>query len=429
MKNFFLIILTILFSLNFILAAPTISNITVEPANPSYQDDVIICANITDSSENIAYALLHYYLGGQKFVLMFETEEDIFCANLSNSFINPYEGQIFSYYISARNNLYNETTTQEFSFVYTGTSSEESSEQNESTDSTFEIMNFCKYNETGNLNIDIDNLDSDDEFAPGDTIKISVEVENNNDDDKKIIVEAKLYNLDEEDKIESVKSSKNKIDEDDDEEFELELEIPIDVEEGDYVLFVKAYESGNEQEQCTQESIDLEITREDNSLEILSIDIKDYNVHSGGFLEIFFHILNLGEDGEENIYLYIENSELNISEKKGKFDIEGFGESDDEIEELFKIKIPFTATPGNYNFIFSVKGDESKDSISKTITIQNSTLKTFINNFAILNPGTITSENHNVKAIYSFKIINASFALSIFVVVILILIVRKKLNR
>jgi len=238
--------------------------------------------------------------------------------------------------------------------------------------SLFDHLDTCESGEQGKLNITLKKPDDGKDFNPGDKIEIKVKVKNNNEQKKKIIVEAILYNIDEDDDEIKVESDKETIKIGDSKNFELELYVPNDFNEGDrYVLFVKAYEDGEEDTQCAQKIIDVEFERENSDLKIKKLEIPS-SVYPGKYLDVFINVENLGDDNED-AYIILNINKLGISEKTESFELEEYGE-DNSFSEILSIKIPEDADEGNYTLNVLVDGEESEDSVSKEFSI--SKLKT-----------------------------------------------------
>ena len=238
--------------------------------------------------------------------------------------------------------------------------------------SLFDHLDTCESGEQGKLNITLKKPDDGKDFNPGDKIEIKVKVKNNNEQKKKVIVEAILYNIDEDDDEIKVESDKETIKIGDSKNFELELYVPNDFNEGDrYVLFVKAYEDGEEDTQCAQKIIDVEFERENSDLKIKKLEIPS-SVYPGKYLDVFINVENLGDDNED-AYIILNINKLGISEKTESFELEEYGE-DNSFSEILSIKIPEDADEGNYTLNVLVDGEESEDSVSKEFSI--SKLKT-----------------------------------------------------
>ncbi len=227
----------------------------------------------------------------------------------------------------------------------------------------FDELSKCELDKQGNLDVKIKEPDNNDDFKVGETIKIEVEVENNNDEDKDVIVEAILYDIDKNDEIKKIESDDEEIDKKDDYKFELELEIPNDFDEkNNYILFVKAYEDGNEEQQCNYDIIKVNLEREKHEVVINEIKIMPEEVAVGGGFRAFIEIENIGREDEKDVYIKLENNELGINIESDKFKLD----SKDKDSKSFSVKIPEDAKDGSYNLKTSVYykgGSDSREGI------------------------------------------------------------------
>lgn len=205
---------------------------------------------------------------------------------------------------------------------------------------------LCKDGPIGDFTLDIDQPDDGDEFAPGETMDIKINV--GNDFDKNlddIIVKAFLYDVDEDEKVEEVESETDDIDEGDDKDFELSLEVPIDIgADDDFILFVKGYESGNEDEHCAEGQIDVDIVREKHDVIISTNGIAvlpTQTVKQGETFDVTVKVINVGESDEDGVTVKLSIPELGISENSDSFDL-GDGESSDneQVVRFPNLKVP-----------------------------------------------------------------------------------------
>jgi len=219
----------------------------------------------------------------------------------------------------------------------------------------FKDLDKCENNVKGNLNVEIKDPDNNDDFNFGENIDINVNVKNNNQDDKDVIVEAFLYNIDEDDEEENVEADSIDISKNDKEDFELQIKMPEDYDNKDnYILFVKAYEDGNEDQQCNYDIIDLNLERESHDVIIKEVEIIPKEVDCNGNVQANVKVQNIGTKDEKDLYVKLENSELNISLESSKFDLDDYKGSDEKITERFNFKIPENTQSKDYNLDASV---------------------------------------------------------------------------
>ncbi|MCK5449963.1 putative S-layer protein, partial [Candidatus Pacearchaeota archaeon] len=174
----------------------------------------------------------------------------------------------------------------------------------------------------------------DNEWEYLDEIEIEVEVANNgNDNINDVIVEIMIK--DEDDNTITKRKMDLNDDEidlgrinDDDEEiaiFKIK-ELPIDLDEGTYRIYVRAYDEKNEDSECASVSEDFtdddetyfefDITSSDDATVIVKEDLDNILASCGDKnVEVRFMVYNLGDDDEEKVLVTLENSKLGIKEK------------------------------------------------------------------------------------------------------------------
>ncbi|MBI2663301.1 putative S-layer protein [Candidatus Woesearchaeota archaeon] len=198
------------------------------------------------------------------------------------------------------------------------------------------------------LQIDINDPDDGDEYNLGDTISLDVTIGNENDDPIDVVVEAFLYDMDDNDEIVSVESDSLEIDEDDEDDFDLDLIIPRDSsldEDHEYVLFVKAYEDGDEDENCNEDSIEIDIEKEDDDVIVDNVLVNPNTVSCGETVEVVFDVENIGARDQNDIIAQLRSSELNVDMDSNEFDLD----RDDDVEKRFTFSVPTNARAGTYS--------------------------------------------------------------------------------
>ena len=133
-----------------------------------------------------------------------------------------------------------------------------------------------KQTDSVSISIEIESPEDDDEIEAGDVMDIEVTVTNERGDDTDVVVEAILYDMENGDELVSVESDSISLDTDDDEEeaVDLTLTVPMDVDSNDIRLFVKAYEDGNEDENCNYESVELDFNRENDDVRVSEFSLN-----------------------------------------------------------------------------------------------------------------------------------------------------------
>ena len=198
-------------------------------------------------------------------------------------------------------------------------------------------------NKNSSIVLSIDNPDNDDDFSVLDKIKIELNIENNLGEDNDFDVEVHLYDIDDEESVESMDESID-VDDGEDEDLEFELEIPKKLDDGhDFVVY--AYAEG-ENGECTSSYVDVNIERDDDLIEISSIDLSSPSTSPGSNAIMQIRLKNLGAD-DQDVKVKIENTELGVDFETEEFELEKYGDKDSKTVE-FSIPIPEDAEEKNY---------------------------------------------------------------------------------
>ncbi len=232
--------------------------------------------------------------------------------------------------------------------------------------SLFDDLDTCRSGIVGDLDLELKDPDDGDEFQPGEEIEVKVEVKNNDDDDKKIIVEAYLYNIDEDEEIQDT-DDRQKVKDNDDKKFNLALDVPNDFEKDNYLIFVKAYENGEEESQCVEGAISIDLEREEHEVIIKDFSVSPKSVTAGKSFDVFTEIQNIGES-DEDVYVVVEIKELGVLTESELFELEEFDE-DDSHSETLSIKIPKNAKEGEYEITIKAIFDGDEDEREETISV------------------------------------------------------------
>ncbi len=200
------------------------------------------------------------------------------------------------------------------------------------------------------LEINIENPDSGDEFTSGETINVQVKVDNDGNDDLDVKVEIILYNKDESDKIEVMKDEGN-VDEDDTINFYFDLELPADLDDSDdYVIYAIVYEDGNEDDSCNYESVSIDLEREDEDAIISEVGLSpSVGLTCGELYRVSLQIESAGSDEIENVYVELRDADLDVQEDSESFDLDDY-DGDQNTKSLnFDLEIPKDLAEGTYS--------------------------------------------------------------------------------
>lgn len=216
---------------------------------------------------------------------------------------------------------------------------------------------------------DIKNPEGGDDFGPGDTIEIEVAVENSAGDDRDVLVEAVLYDLEQHKKVDDVESDDEEIEAGEDFSFKMELELPLDEDEdykGDYVIYLKAYEDGKEDEQCTMDSVDVDIRRDRDRVIVKELTVTPYVVDSGETVDIVVDILSIGKDDQKEVYVKVKQSALGIDLKSDIISLSEYDEGGNTHSFRFTNVLMPAVEGGDYQLnvdvIYDGKTDKFTDS-------------------------------------------------------------------
>jgi hypothetical protein len=211
---------------------------------------------------------------------------------------------------------------------------------------------------------DLEITDDDEDFYPGSEIEITVDVENDgNDDLEDIVVEAVLYDVTDGKKLDSIQTDAFDLDEDEDTTAELTIEVPKEIDEGNtIILFVSAYEDGNDDENCDYEyDNNLDFNRRKHDITVNTLTDSALTVKPGKTVEVRFDIENVGARDEEGVYITLKNAELGINKKSEAFDIDAYEKGDDDEYTITMIlSVLANAKPGDYELEINVYNEDGK---------------------------------------------------------------------
>jgi len=330
-------------------------SVTINPVNDAPQLAAISDSNIQEGISMTVIALPSAQ----------DVDYDVVTYTLS--VINPSEDSTFdlSYFDSATRVISGWIPTKEdvgeLMLKLTATDSNGASDSEEFSINIYPRY-MCESGVIGNIvDVTIESPENGDDFGPGETIKIDVTVGNNAADDRDFVVEAVLYDVESNKKIDDVSSDNEEIESGEDLEFNLELPLSLDGDEdwdGKYVLYVKAYEDGKEDEQCIMDSVEVDIKRDNDRVIVKDITMTPYMVDAGEKVEILVDVLSIGEDDQKEVYVTIEQSALGIDLKSDKIALEEYDGSN--VAHAFRftgVPVSSSADGGDYQLYVTVHYD------------------------------------------------------------------------
>jgi len=269
------------------------------------------------------------------------------------------------------------------------------------------------------IEITIKDPDEGDEFGPGDLIKGKLKLKNDFDEDRDFDIEVYLYDMTDDKDIEEYTDSIKNLDEGTKESIEFEIQIPKNLDvKNNYALFVKVIEEDDEY--CNNEFIEISIEREEDNLIFEEIEINPEIIGCGEYIEIKTKIKNLGDEDQE-AYVIIENSELNISQKSELFEIEEYDE-DDEWVEIFDLMIHEGINIGGYELEISlIFADKEVLETKEIIVGECKILEQKINNVGQIELG-INNGEAQVKDNSKIYLIVGSIAVILLLILIILMI-------
>ena len=236
--------------------------------------------------------------------------------------------------------------------------------------------NHIGSNSNGNLRVTDFDVDPNNDFGPGEIIEIrNVDVSNEGDDNiDDVIVEAVLYNVDQDEVIARAESNSEDIDDNDKVQFDdFELEVPSDSsdldEDDKYILYIQAFEDGKEDENCNYDSIDdIEFQRKSDDVAILSASATPSPAMCNANVNFVVEVQNVGEDDQDTVTIKLMDSTLNLDFESDPFSLDQFDDRDDTYTLTQSYKIPATAEEGTHNVEVMVVFDRGKKTESEFLT-------------------------------------------------------------
>ena len=234
-----------------------------------------------------------------------------------------------------------------------------------------DVLDAADLCDVGDLDINQFDLNQD-EFTPGETVEVDVEVENKDADLEDVIVKVWLTERNNVDEKEKEKSDKFDLDEDETWDDIFELELDNDLDDGIYEVHVRVYESGNEDQQCYEEVKEIDVERPDNKVIIEDILISPSSLMCDQTFTAQVDVRNVGSKDDDAVKVRIINTELGIDVMSDTFTLDKYGRSADDETVYLTGAIPSDADAREYTLTFTLYYDdldESKNYVEKiTVT-------------------------------------------------------------
>lgn len=250
-----------------------------------------------------------------------------------------------------------------------------SSAQDTLTISIIVEPDVCDFGVVGNdLQLTIEQPDSGDKFNPGDSINIRADVKNVGDDDIRTSVEAFLFNNDR--SIADATAEDVNIEDGEEETFRASLEIPIDPNDVDedepFMVVVKAFDEDDEQLNCIQHQIPVDLKLKDKQIIIEDEETTLLPQQAMCNDEVIAKvgIVNAGEDELSSVIIGISSQQLSLNQQNTPFQLDGFDSKDrNTATKSFSFTIPSSVKQGVYNILATVTYDGNKITHTMPLTV------------------------------------------------------------
>ena len=209
---------------------------------------------------------------------------------------------------------------------------------------------ICDEGLQGNkLSISIDEPDNSDDFKPGETVNVEFDVENDDNDDIDVEIQIILWDSTDGDEVDTYDVDDLNIDDNEDESFDVDYELPTDLDEDHtYYLYIKANEDGDEEDECTYERVRINIELDDDDVVITSTDVSPSTLDCGDDFVLTVEVESIGTDEQEDVYISLDESELDLSASTDYFDLGDHNDNDNDHQATFSLDLPSDLDAGDY---------------------------------------------------------------------------------
>ncbi len=208
---------------------------------------------------------------------------------------------------------------------------------------TFNNIKQCKAGIVGELDVNIKEPKSGDDFKPGEKIPVEIKIRNNAKEDLDVDVQAVLYDKNEEDEIDS-DSDNIDVSEGDSETLTIDLNIPDSIKEKhSFIIYAKAFEKGNEEQQCNEDIVSIDLKREKHDVMLDEYKVSPPTLSCDKVLAVSFNADNIGKD-DESLYFTVQQPSLGTDFRSELFNLK----KDDDIFRSVNVAVPQNMSPGVY---------------------------------------------------------------------------------
>ena len=280
-----------------------------------------------------------------------------------------------------------------------------------------------------NLRLTIKEPRTSTKVVPAQDLDLKINVRNNGNRDNDVVVDAFIFDLDNNDIIVEAETEVILVENGKSEDFELTLKVPADVDVRDkFGLFVKAYEQDDESKNCGEINQDMTIRRDKHSVTQNKIVLTPSILSCSDTFDVAIDVLNIGTTKESDVTLRLFDDELKIDLSSNPVILEKFDTNDDKATVRFRdIKIPANAQEKQYQIETLLSYDNGQKTESKfgTVTVRGCTaipsangenrkvsVQTLVSSFTVHGGDSISipvtvSNSDNVQTQYVVELQNA----------------------
>ena len=235
----------------------------------------------------------------------------------------------------------------------------------------------CSSGNVGRLELDGLNDIEDNDYQFGDSLPVNIEVTNNGEDSVRVRLELELFNKGSGKRVYRDLMVK-RVRSDNNEDFDFG-EILLDADnieiDEDYILFLKAFEDGEEDVNCRQDSVEFTIEEPTEVILVDSFTVSPNTLTCGATFNGLAQVRNIGLD-EERLRLVMKNEALGILEESEPFNLAerdtGSSSATSRKDVRFtNVQIPATASDGTYDILVqALYGNLDVSEQTQTLTLQ-----------------------------------------------------------
>ena len=206
-----------------------------------------------------------------------------------------------------------------------------------------------------------DDGELEDEYNPGDTVTLELEIENDQCDNTWTDVMFEAWISDSEGRISSIEDTAEfNLGEDEEETVSFDFDLDEDLSEGTYTVYARAT-ADEADELLWEESYNFEVERDEHNILITDVQY-DANAQAGKTVDVAVTMLNNGQGDEDNVRIGI--SVAGVSLTSSYFTIE----EDEEVVRYFTLTLPSGAN-GEELLVVRAANADASDSYSGSINV------------------------------------------------------------